>query len=118
MDAVRDVRVDFLNITVNGTEDAVLGGAIRTIQANRKIKISFPFANVSLSGLDRLQAMGFIMAIADAPHRPWEAEQFLYACAVREDPGYLLARGFREVRATPATRLSDDAVGRFIVEDA
>ncbi|MGD2124851.1 MAG: FkbM family methyltransferase [Desulfobacteraceae bacterium] len=110
-------RVDFVNITVNGAEPYVLEGAKKTLETNDDIKIAFPLANVSPATLDDLNAMGFLIALADAPHRPWEKKQFLFACAVREDPDFLFSHGFHQVSVRAISTLSDDGVGGFVIED-
>lgn len=110
-------RIDFIDITVNGAEGDVLGGAQETLEKNPDIKVTFPLVNISPCALDHLRDMGFIVAIADAPHRPWDEEQFLFGCAMRAAPEYLLSRGFRPVRLNRATTLSDDGVGCFTIEE-
>ncbi len=112
-----NVKIDFLNITVNGAEAEILQGALKTIKVSPDIKIAFPLANMKPFGIDILQSLGFIVALSDTPHRPWETEQFLYGCAMQKNPEYLLERGFRKVNLKKVTTLSDDAVGRFIIEN-
>jgi FkbM family methyltransferase len=105
--------IDLLNITVNGAEPHVLKGASRVLDACPGARIGFPLANVDEPTLADLRSRGFQIGLADMPHRPWETEQFMYACALRVPPAYLLERGFVPVRLKVASRLADDAVGRF-----
>lgn len=89
-------KIDFLNITANGAEAEVLEGATKLLK-NENICIAFPLVNMSKNGLDMLQNSGFKITIADAPHRPWESEQFFYACAVKKTIESLSNMGFRKV---------------------
>ncbi|MFH1741017.1 MAG: hypothetical protein ABIH23_18605, partial [bacterium] len=97
-------------------EEQVLLGATEILRRNPDIMIGFPLANSSVAALDRLRDMGFIVAVADQPHRPWEEMQFLYGCAMKKDPEFLLSRGFRAVKLKTDTTLSEDGTGRFTVE--
>ena len=93
----KDDKIDLINITTNGAETEILNGAKETIQNNDNIKITFPLGNISNKGLDYLSEMGFRLAISNSPHRPWEDEQFFYACAIRESTEKLVSRGYRKV---------------------
>lgn len=112
-----DMRVDFLNLTVNGAEPRILAGAVRVLEANPGIRVCFPFSHLSSEMQNMLESMGFLIAVADSPHRPWETEQFLYACALRADPGHLTASGFRRATVETITAHKEDAVGRFRIKE-
>jgi len=74
---------DFINLTANGAEDSILAGAILSLACmDVKPVLAFPLANVGLPFLVDLEAIGYYIAVADAPHRPWDKEQFFYACAI------------------------------------
>jgi len=112
-----DFPVDLLNLTVNGAETRILRGARETLASNEAIKVCFPFSHLSPEILDTFEAMGFLVTIGDAPHRPWEREQFLYACALRTTPEHLLTRGFRRVVVETITSHADDAAGSFEIKE-
>ena len=108
-------EINFVNFTVNGAESDIIQGATETLNANPNVVLGFPIANVSSSTLDYFGSLGYNIAFADAPHRPWEKEQFFYGCAVRHSHRELVSMGFREVRLRMVSALSDDGVGEFII---
>ena len=112
-----DRAIDFVNLTVNGAEPDVVAGARETISRNPGIKIAMPASHLSPSLEGYFESEGFLLAVADAPHRPWEREQFYYVCAIRTKPQDLLDRGFRPAKMQQVTARSEDAVGRFRIEE-
>jgi len=110
-------KIDFINLTVNGAEPEIIQGAEKTLNANSNVILAFPLANVKSLTYDYLSSLGYNIAVADAQHRPWEQEQFLYGCAVRHSHNKLTSIGFREIRLRMVSALSDDGVGKFSIEE-
>lgn len=109
--------INFINLTVNGAESDIIEGAQNTLNSKPDISLGFPLANVSALTRDYLSSLGYNIAIADTPHRPWEEEQFLYGCAVKHSHQALVTMGFRKVKLRMVSALSDDGVGQFTIEE-
>ena len=110
-------KINFINLTVNGAESNVLKGAQRLLSKNPDIKIGFPLGNINLFGLEILKNLEYKITIVDAHHRPWETEQFFYACAIKEPHSVLKKMGFKKVNLKSYSDTDDRLGYKFVVKE-
>ncbi len=107
---------DFVNLTINGAEAEALKGANKLLEHSRAT-IAFPINDPQHRMFEDLRNSGYTIVVADAPTKAWEARQFLYACAVKEDRDRLKARGYYSVRLLRTEPTSgENSPGDIIVD--
>lgn len=107
---VGDMKVDFINLTVNGAEKQALDGMQGVLEQSPTISIALKSKDnwsfdIRLPVLDELISRGYKIALANADPVPTSKEPFLFACAVKRDHEDLERMGFRTMTQADMDRL-------------
>ena len=81
-------KIDFVHLTINGTEEEALLGAKETLKTNTKISIAMiaknhVFFNRRMKAIKLLEDNGYMIACADACPRAWQRNKFYFSVGIK-----------------------------------